>query len=398
MVRLPFGLPAPGLAVSAFVLHVTLHQVAIFIARVTTSYRAVELGLSDIWIGAVGASFALLPLLLATQVGARIDKNGARGAFIVGAVCVLLSVLGLFLTGDSAIALLGWTGLLGIGHLLCLLSQHATAADQPTDAKRERVFGHYTALISLAQIIAPIGVALFAGTGTMPETWRLFALASVAGLISLGCVLLMRPAAKRLVDAKAEAALPVRELVRRKGVVPAILAGIGVICAIDLLVIYMPVLGAQAMIPAATIATLLSIRALASLLSRLCFSWLIARLGRRTLLTGSLLATGVGLTLLGFQVPEWVLVASMVLIGIGIGMATPISMSWVTSVVPSTSRGLVLSLRLTGNRLAQFALPISVGVVAAGTGVSMVFLLLSVGLYGLAYSSHSALRPPADKT
>jgi MFS family permease len=394
--RLPFGLPLPSVPISAFVIHVVIHQVAIIVARVTTSYRAVEIGLSDIWIGAVGASFSLLPLLVATRIGSRIDRDGSRGAFFVGGGCVLGSVFGLSIIGDTALALLGWTALLGVGHLLCLLSQHATAADQPSDQKREKMFGHYTALISFAQIVAPLAVALFAGAGTMPDTWRLFALSVVAALVSLGCILLMRPAAKKTPKHEVEPQLPVRDLIRRKGVVPAIVAGVGVICAVDLLVIYMPVLGAQAMIPAATIATLLTVRAVASLLSRLWFSWLMSRLGRRTLLTGALIATGVGLTMLGFQGSEWFLGAAMVLIGIGIGIATPISMSWVTSVVPASSRGLVLSLRLTGNRLAQFVLPVSVGFVAAGAGVATVFLVLAVALYGLAISSHSALRERAD--
>jgi MFS family permease len=396
MRKLTFRLPALDLAASAFVLHVLLHQVVIVVARVTTSYRAVEMGLSDIWIGAVGATFSLLPLFFATQVGARIDRKGARGAFLVGTGSVLLSAFGLLVTGNSVIALLGWTGLLGMGHLLCLLSQHATAADQPTDAARERTFGHYTAFISFAQILAPLVVALFAGSGTMPDTGRLFVAATVAGLVSLGCVLFMRHPARSVGDCKSAAQLPIRHLLRQKGVVPAILAGVGVICAVDLLVIYLPVLGAQALIPASAIATLLMVRALASLLSRLCFSWLLARLGRRIMLAGSLLATGLGLTVLGVPVPEWVLGLAMIAIGIGIGLAAPISMSWVTSVVPPTSRGLVLSLRLTGNRLAQFLLPMSVGVVAAGAGVSSVFLLLAAGLYGSAYSSYRALRPGAE--
>ena len=398
MLKVTFQMPKPSLAFSAFVLHVVLHQVVIMVARVTTSYRAVELGLSDLWIGVVGAIFSLLPLLLATQAGARIDREGARGAFLAGGVCVVISVVGLFASGSSIIALLGWTGLLGTGHLLCLLSQHATAADQPTDTIRERMFGHYTAVISFGQILAPLVIVLFAGPGTLPDTSLLFAIAAVIGLTSLGCMLLMRHSNKREIDSKPAPQMPVQQVLRLKGVIQAIVAGIGVICAVDLLVIYLPVLGAQAMIPAGTIAALLMVRALASLVSRLLFSWLLSWLGRRIMLTGALLATGLGLTMLGIPASEWVLMLAMILIGIGIGLASPISMSWVTSIVPPASRGLVLSLRLTGNRLAQFVLPMSVGVVAAGAGVSSVFLLLAAGLYGLAYSSHAALRPSVDET
>jgi MFS-type transporter involved in bile tolerance (Atg22 family) len=37
--------------------------------RVTTSYRAVELGLSVVWLGVITACFAVLPMLFAVKVG-----------------------------------------------------------------------------------------------------------------------------------------------------------------------------------------------------------------------------------------------------------------------------------------------------------------------------------------
>ena len=39
----------------------------ISIVRVTTSYRAIELGLSAAWIGILTAAFAILPVLLRTE-------------------------------------------------------------------------------------------------------------------------------------------------------------------------------------------------------------------------------------------------------------------------------------------------------------------------------------------
>jgi hypothetical protein len=42
-----------------------LEQTVVTIVRVTTSYRAVELGLSVVWLGVISAVIAFLPLLLA---------------------------------------------------------------------------------------------------------------------------------------------------------------------------------------------------------------------------------------------------------------------------------------------------------------------------------------------
>ena len=46
-----------------------LEQTVVTIVRVTTSYRAVELGLSVVWLGVITAAIAVLPLLLAVKVG-----------------------------------------------------------------------------------------------------------------------------------------------------------------------------------------------------------------------------------------------------------------------------------------------------------------------------------------
>ena len=50
MIRLHAGL---------FIAHVLLHQVCQTGARIATSYRAVEMQLPDIWIGAIAAAFNL---------------------------------------------------------------------------------------------------------------------------------------------------------------------------------------------------------------------------------------------------------------------------------------------------------------------------------------------------
>src|ERR1700712_847373 len=45
------------------------------LSRVTTSYRAIELDLSVMWIGIIAAGFSLVPVLLAVQVGRFIDRG-----------------------------------------------------------------------------------------------------------------------------------------------------------------------------------------------------------------------------------------------------------------------------------------------------------------------------------
>src|SRR5829696_436430 len=73
-----------------------LGQTVIALARVTTSYRAIELGLSVVWVGAIATVFALFP---------------------IGMACAGLVV------SDQAATLFAWTSVLGVGHLFLMSSQ-----------------------------------------------------------------------------------------------------------------------------------------------------------------------------------------------------------------------------------------------------------------------------------
>ena len=46
-----------------------LVQLVTAMVRVTTSYRAVELNLSIVWLGLIAATFAICPILIAVRVG-----------------------------------------------------------------------------------------------------------------------------------------------------------------------------------------------------------------------------------------------------------------------------------------------------------------------------------------
>lgn len=51
----------------------------------------------------------------------------------------------------------------------------------------------------------------------------------------------------------------------------------------------------------------------------------------------------------------------------------PMTMTWVSSLVPSADKAMALSVRLMGNRLAQVVLPAAAGAMAMATGVAAVF-------------------------
>src|SRR5215468_8070048 len=79
-----------------FLAHVTLTQTLILIIRITTSYRALELGLPVIWLGLIATGFAIIPAFTALQVGRWIDRGNDARAIWLGSSLVFVACIGLW--------------------------------------------------------------------------------------------------------------------------------------------------------------------------------------------------------------------------------------------------------------------------------------------------------------
>lgn len=80
--------------------------------------------------------------------------------------------------------------------------------------------------------------------------------------------------------------------------------------------------------------------------------------------------------------PVWLLFVVMAVLGLGLGIGQPLTMSWLSAQAPAGQRGRALALRLAGNRVGQVVLPSAIGVVAAGLGAGGVFLASAVVVGG----------------
>src|SRR5215467_10283367 len=79
-----------------------LMQTIVSIVRVTTSYRAVELELSVVWLGVISAAFALFPIFLAVKVGRFIDRGHDAQAAWIGSALVAAACAGFAFLHSSA--------------------------------------------------------------------------------------------------------------------------------------------------------------------------------------------------------------------------------------------------------------------------------------------------------
>ncbi len=81
-----------------FYANTLLVQVVTFVLRPTAIYRAIELDVPAQWLGALGASFAVVPLVLAVPTGHAADRFGERRVMLIGSA-LTLAAAALFVAG-----------------------------------------------------------------------------------------------------------------------------------------------------------------------------------------------------------------------------------------------------------------------------------------------------------
>ena len=181
-----------------FLAHTTLIQTLILIIRITTSYRAIELGLPVVWLGIIATGFAILPVFTALQVGRWIDRGNDAKACWIGTALILLACVGFWLWSRSAMHLLAFSILLGFGHMFCMAGHQMLAVRSNSPRSRER----------RARLLHDrrrrsdrgSGRSWSDGSAARPRCRRpdmLFAIALGAAVASVIVALLIRPARKQ---------------------------------------------------------------------------------------------------------------------------------------------------------------------------------------------------------
>jgi MFS family permease len=355
--------------VMAFLLlHSMLTQVITFVLRPTTAYRAIELDVPTAWLGAITASFAVVPLLLAVPSGQATDRFGERKVMLVGSGLMLLAGAVFLTEWGGALGLVLGSVILGTAHLLSVVGQQAAVANAAGPGRFDTAFGHYTFAASLGQAIGPGLITVIGGSGALPETRPIFLAATVLGGLFVVSASFLRLPSVPHDTARDAAAGGMRSLLRLPGLLRALIISCVVLSAVDITLVYLPALGADRGLAAGVVGVLLTLRAVASMVSRFFLGRLVALVGRRRLMIVCVALSAAAMAAVAIPMPTVAMGVLVVLLGLGLGVGQPLTMSWLAEVAPPGLRGRAMSLRLTGNRLGQVLIPSTVGLVAAGVG------------------------------
>jgi MFS family permease len=365
---------------AVLLVHAALTQALTFVLRPTISYRALELDVAPAWLGVLAASFALVPLVLAVPSGQAVDRFGERRVMLAGACLVVVSALAFLLVGDSIHGLVVASVVLGTGHLCLIVGQQTTVANTAGPGGHDTAFGYYTFAVSLGQAVGPGLIVIVGGDRLIPNTGRIFTAVAVLAVVLLGCTLLL-PESHHLAGSAPANSRGVVDLLRVPGLVRALVTSCMVLAAVDITLVYLPALGEERGLTSGAVVLLLTLRAAASMTTRLFLGRLSRVVGRRRLLVGSVVSAAVSIAALALPMPLWLLAIAVVALGVGLGVGQPLTMSWLAEMAPAGLRGRAMGLRLTGNRLGQVIVPSLVGLVAGGWGVAGV-LWVTAGVLG----------------
>ncbi|HET8594836.1 MAG TPA: MFS transporter [Intrasporangium sp.] len=368
--------------------HAFLLQLAAYIIRPTSAYRAIELGVDPGLVGLIAASFALVPLVVAVFVGRWTDRGREWASLLVGAVVMVAAGIGLVFASSSLGALLFWNAVIGLGHLMSIIGEQTVVATAGREGRGglDSAFGTFTFAGSLGQAAAPLILSAVGGSAVVPNTTVLIVAYTAASVVMLGVTFVLpRKGAGQPEAARPNWGQALRVPTETKRTMTgAMLLSMLVLAAVDLIQVYLPALGVERHISSWLIGVLLTLRAAATMVSRLGLSRLTSRVGRSRLVVVSTLVAGIAVGLIAVPMHPWLLAACLVVGGFALGIGQPLSMSIVTLAAPPGTTSTWLALRLSGNRLGQSAIPAVLSVVTTSVGTSGIFLITGASLFGTA--------------
>ena len=368
-------------------------QGGIYVVRPIVSYKALELGADAAMVGIIGATFALAPLIFAIRIGSSVDKGKAGLALLFGSIVLAITTFGLLFI-DSIPLLMIAMPMLGIGHLLCMVGGQTMIANRSESKLYERNFGLFTFYASLGHAFGPLIGGWLADSGeARVDANAAFTFAIVIFIFAAISVLKLSTKRENQPEPeKTSVKITAREMLAVPNFKSAIFVASATTAVVDVMLIFLPLLGREVGIGVTEVGILLALRSFASMAVRVLLGQLTSWLGLRNILIGGAAVTLASMVALALTENFWIMAAIMLVSGFAMGIGQPATMAWVSRISSADRRGLAIAIRLTANRFGQVAVPAIAGLIAVG-GVATVFYMLALVQAGSIFATARALKP-----
>jgi MFS family permease len=353
--------------------------IVVSMVRVTTSYRAIELGLSAVWVGIITASFALLPLLLVLPLGRIIDRGHGVTIVRLGGAGLVIGSAGLWFD-QSLFSLIAFAAVIGLAHLCMLIATQVLCASQPGPGAMERGLGNYMVSTAIGQGIGPAIIGWVGGSAAIPPIAQLFGIALVAAILGFAATFVLQSREVKTLSATDSKPTAIRDILAVPSFKPVLLISIVTVVSQDLVTVYLPLLANERGIAVDVVGSLLTVRAVAAVISRICYARLSLWLGGERLMWLSTFLSAVTYLSLAASLPLALMYVAIAVMGGGLGIAITVSIAMLLALAGTGSRGLANSLRSGGVRGGQVALPFAAGLLATAAGVASIFVVVGATL------------------
>lgn len=359
-----------------------------YVVRPFITYRAIEIDAGAIAIGLIGAVYALFPVLLALKFGSWVGRVG-EGKFIVFGNLSLVASCTTLLFSKNIPLLVSATAFAGLSHLALMVGGQTMVALRAPKSEYNRLFGFYTFSASLGHTFGPVIAGLLAGSlanGMPKESNNAFIFAIVLASLALIPTYGWQKSLPTVAAAKEQSNTwaAAKSMLSRREISSAVFISLAVSSTLDLLVIFLPLLGSERNIDPAIIGLIISLRAVGSMGSRLILGKVSQHVGDRKLLVSSTAISMFACIGMVYSSNPVLLGVLVFVAGFASGFGQPLTMALISIRTQADERALAVSARLSGNRLGQFILPVAAGILANGAGVGAVFwsmaLLLGASL------------------
>ena len=364
----------------ALLINVALAQASIYVMRPMITYRALENGATGYQIGLIASIYALVPLVVAVQMGRWVGRIGEVPLLFAG--CLSFIVLGIsFAFLNNIMAIAAATALAGIAHLSNVAASQAMVASRSPHDLQDQNFGYFSFSTSMGHTFGPMLGGIIAGSsGVLPRSsTSAFVFASILAFLALVPFFLFKSVKEVRSQEERDAAgsIKARDVIKRPGIKPAIWTSLAVASTNDVLVVILPLIGTELGISPVVIGAILSIRSAAAMVSRFSLGKLTKRFGSSTVMNFSIGISAVFLFASVYATTALTLAIVMAIVGFLLGIGQPLTMSIVSKKTPIEERAMAISIRLFGNRLGQFLVPLGAGALAAPFGAGAVFVGLA---------------------
>jgi MFS family permease len=377
--------PPGALGIRTLIALSILNHVAFAGTRVSLTLSGLHLESSTFEIGLLLSMYSLLPMLLAIPGGRWIDRTGARWPMVLGTAVIACGVL-LPFVWLSMPALMVTSVLAGLGFLPFHLGLQKLVSELGGPEERRHNLSLMAIGFSVSAFLGPTSAGfLIDGLG------HRFAFGCLA-VLPLGALWWLRTLGDRLPDGRIALPDPTQSLhirdllatpeLRRLYVVVALISS-----AWDVHQFLVPLYGARIGLSASGIGLILGAFAIATMVVRMVVPLFLMDVSEwRAILVAMAIAGGVYAVYPWFTSLEALLALSF-LLGLGLGVSQPMTLSILARSAPASRLGEATGLRLMLVNGTQTVLPTAFGALGGAFGIGALFwgmaALLGAGLVGV---------------